>query len=90
MFSRQKWGTASGDTTFRTITGYSISETGNALAATVTFRNASAGTILWTVNIPPGETRTMQFGENPVISEFDAPFYLSLDAGTVQYAVFGK
>jgi hypothetical protein len=90
MFSTLKFGTASVDTGFTTITGYIVTETTKAAAAVATFRNAASGTILWTVNLVAGETTGEQFGENPVVSNFGSPFYLSVDSGTVQYAVYGK
>ena len=99
MFPRGISGTASGDTGLTTITGYSIRETSNVLGAKVTFSNAtgdglplSAGTTLWGVQLAPGETINVQFGENPVTNNSMAPatFYLNIDSGTVQYAVFGQ
>ena len=92
MFPSTVYGTASVDTGFGTITGYSITETTNALGAVVTFRNASGGTVLWTVSLAAGETKTEQFGENPVHNGAMGPakYYLSIDSGTVQYAVYGQ
>lgn len=90
MFSALKFGTASVSTGFRTITGYTITETSQVNGAVVTFRDAAAGTILWTVNLKAGETAREQFGENPFAATFGADVYLSLDSGTVQFAVYGK
>jgi hypothetical protein len=90
MFSKILYGTASATTGFSTITGYRISETGQALAAVVTFRNAASGTILWTQNLKAGETAGEQFGENPLATTYGGNVYLSVDSGTVQYAVYGK
>ena len=90
MFSSIKFGTASASSGFSTLTGYSVTETTKAAAAVVTFRNAASGTVLWTVNLVAGETTSEQFGQNPVVAEYGGTFYVSVDSGTVQYAVFGK
>ncbi len=89
MFSNVIYGTASVSTGFSTLTGYRITETSNALGAVVTFRNAASGTILSTIPLAAGATASEQFGENPFASSF-GPIYLSIDSGTVQFAVYGK
>ena len=89
MFSRWVTGTSSATTGFRTLTGFIFQETAGAVA-TVTVRDQSAGGILWGVNLAAKETVGDQFGENPVASEFGRDFYVSVDAGTVRWTVFGK
>ena len=91
MFPSTVYGTASADTGLHTITGYRIAETSNVLGAKVTFRNAASGTILWTVTLNPGESVSEQFGENPISNgSMISSYYLSIDSGTVQFAVFGQ
>jgi hypothetical protein len=92
MFAGIATGTSSAATGFINLTGFVVTETAGA-AATFTFRDASAGTIYFRVNLAANESAGEQFGENPIISYAGGSttgFYASVDTGTVRWTAFGK